>query len=325
MKKIWLKIRLFLFYLFNGMKNANDIAFTGNQDTDGGNGSSIEQQKEVQSVYKDMLRGELTEEVKELRHEMYFAERASKKYVYAGNGRAVRLNNIMAYNGSLEMSDGLDVLLVQDNTENIGTLLDYEIYNIGDKVELGEKAKGDLNNVLSRKFTININRDFIPKFKLENYTTKIVVKPLNDKQSILDLYVSSYVKQFDNVHKLFIKQIENIYCGDIKNDILNFNELDFITYNAFGVDDLLNYTFNNIVFENIIKHDGSYVLRFIADNILFGKDLLEEMYHEQTAIKNKEHTPRKNTTITSELFIQELNRDNKKIEEEIKLLGELYD
>ena len=59
MKKLWLNIRIFFTLLFKGLKNANDIAFTGNKDTDVGNGSSIEQQKEVQSVYKDMLKGEI--------------------------------------------------------------------------------------------------------------------------------------------------------------------------------------------------------------------------------------------------------------------------
>ena len=97
MEKIWINIRIFFTLLFNGFKNANDIAFTGNKDTHVANGSSIEQQKEVQNVYKDMLKGELTQEVIELRHEMYFAERASKKYKYTGNGRAIKQNNINEY------------------------------------------------------------------------------------------------------------------------------------------------------------------------------------------------------------------------------------
>ena len=76
MKRLWAKIKIFFFYLFAGMKNANDVAFTGQKDVEAGDGSGIEQQKEVNSVYKDLLRGELTQEVIELRHEMYFAERA---------------------------------------------------------------------------------------------------------------------------------------------------------------------------------------------------------------------------------------------------------
>ena len=44
----------FFFYLFVGLKNVNDSAFTGNKDSDGGNGSNIEQQKEVQETQADI-------------------------------------------------------------------------------------------------------------------------------------------------------------------------------------------------------------------------------------------------------------------------------
>lgn len=327
MKKIFNSIRIFFFYLFVGFKNVNDNAFTGNKDTDGGNGSNIEQQKEVQNVYKDMLKGELTQEVIELRHEMYFAERASKKYEYAGNGRAIKKNDLMLYKGSLECSDGLDVLLVQTNKEDIGSLMDFDIYNMGKNFELGTKAKGNLDKARQRKFTINIKRDYIATLKLEQYATKIVVKPLNEKQTVFDIYLSKYQQKFDNVHKLFLKQIEQIYMGDVRNEILDFLGLDFITYNAHGVDDLLKFEFENIKFENIIKFEDSYVLRFIGDNVLFGYDIvMEEMYDEQTDIKNKTHAPRNETIIdATHLFNTEENTDEDKNEEALKLLKEYND
>ena len=208
MKKIWLNIKIFFTLLFNGLKNANDIAFTGNKDTNIGTGSSIEQQKEVQNVYKDMLKGELTQEVIELRHEMYFAERASKKYKYTGNGRAVKQNNINEYKGKLEESDGLKVSLVQENKEDSGSLMDFGIYNMGVDVSYEKKVDEQLRNIRQRKFTIHIGRDFIPRFNLENYTSKIVLKPLNENETMFDIYISKYVKQFDNIHKLFFLLIK---------------------------------------------------------------------------------------------------------------------
>lgn len=325
LKKVWLKIRLFFFYLFSGMKNANDLAFTGNKDVDGGNGLSIEQQKETQSVYKDLLKGEITQEVIELRHEMYFAERASKKYKYNGNGRAVKQNTIMDYKGALECSDGLDVLLVQENKEDMGSLMDFGIYNMGNNVCYSKEIDDKLRSVRERKFTINIKRDFIPRFKLENYTTKIVLKPINEEQTLFDLYTYKYVKQFDNVHKLFMKQIEQIYMGDIKNDIIDFNSLNFITYNAHGSDDLLEYEFDNIKFENIIKYDDSYVLRFVANNVKMGEDLISEFYDEETDRKSQEHAPRNVKTISIDTFNNILLNDEEKNNKEIELLKTLND
>jgi hypothetical protein len=325
MKKLWLNIRIFFTLLFKGLKNANDIAFTGNKDTDVGNGSSIEQQKEVQSVYKDMLKGEITQEVIELRHEMYFAERASKKYKYTGNGRAVKMNDIIKYNGDLETSDGLDISIVQENKEDVGSLLDYEIYNIGNEVALGEKSQGDLSKSKQKKFTINIKRDFLAKFNIEQYTEKIVIKQLNDDESIIDIYVNQYMKQFNNIHKLFLKQIEQIYTGDIRNDIIEFNSLSFITNNAYGAEDLLEYEFNNIQFENIIRFNEFYVLRFLGKNVKYGNDLLNDVYDERTAKLNEEHAPRNNNMFEWNLALEDIEENNK-ADEAINLIKqELHD
>lgn len=325
MKKLWLNIRIFFTLLFKGLKNANDIAFTGNKDTDIGNGSSIEQQKEVQSVYKDMLKGEITQEVIELRHEMYFAERASKKYKYTGNGRAVKMNDIIKYNGDLETSDGLDISIVQENKEDVGSLLDYEIYNIGNEVALGEKSQGDLSKSKQKKFTINIKRDFLAKFNIEQYTEKIVIKQLNDDESIIDIYVNQYMKQFNNIHKLFLKQIEQIYTGDIRNDIIEFNSISFITNNAYGAEDLLEYEFNNIQFENIIRFNEFYVLRFLGKNVKYGNDLLNDVYDERTAKLNEEHAPRNNNMFEWNLALEDIEENNK-ADEAINLIKqELHD
>lgn len=325
MKKLWLNIRIFFTLLFKGLKNANDIAFTGNKDTDIGNGSSIEQQKEVQSVYKDMLKGEITQEVIELRHEMYFAERASKKYKYTGNGRAVKMNEIIKYNGDLETSDGLDISIVQENKEDVGSLLDYEIYNIGNEVALGEKSQGDLSKSKQKKFTINIKRDFLAKFNIEQYTEKIVIKQLNDDESIIDIYVNQYMKQFNNIHKLFLKQIEQIYTGDIRNDIIEFNSISFITNNAYGAEDLLEYEFNNIQFENIIRFNEFYVLRFLGKNVKYGNDLLNDVYDERTAKLNEEHAPRNNNMFEWNLALEDIEENNK-ADEAINLIKqELHD
>lgn len=325
MKKLWLNIRIFFTLLFKGLKNANDIAFTGNKDTDVGNGSSIEQQKEVQSVYKDMLKGEITQEVIELRHEMYFAERASKKYKYTGNGRAIKMNDIIKYNGDLETSDGLEISIVQENKEDVGSLLDYEIYNIGNEVALGEKSQGDLSKSKQKKFTINIKRDFLAKFNIEQYTEKIVIKQLNDDESIIDIYVNQYMKQFNNIHKLFLKQIEQIYTGDIRNDIIEFNSLSFITNNAYGAEDLLEYEFNNIQFENIIRFNEFYVLRFLGKNVKYGNDLLNDVYDERTAKLNEEHAPRNNNMFEWNLALEDIEENNK-ADEAINLIKqELHD
>ena len=323
MRKLWLNIKLFFFYFFRGLKNVDDVAFTAQKDTTAGSDSTIEQQQEVNSVYKDMLKGELTQEVIELRHEMYFSERRSKKYEYAGGGRAVKKNNVFDYKGKIEMSDGLPVVLVQDNREDEGSLMDFGIYHMGDKVELDEKAKGDLNNMGKKDFTIKIERDFTPRFYLERHVKKIVVKAIDDKHSLIDLYVPMYRSQFDNRDKFFQSELSKIYMGDLRSDLINFTTLSFITYNAGGVDDLIEYRFKNASFENILKFDGSYILRFEVENEIWANDLLDEMYDEATEEKSRNHEPRKNNTISAEVFLAGLEGEKYDTEQAADLLKEL--
>lgn len=86
MKRIWANIRIFLHYLFAGMVSADKEISNGEKNSSASDGVGIEQKKEVDNVYSQMLRGEVTEEVKELRYEMYQADRKSHDYVYSGGG-----------------------------------------------------------------------------------------------------------------------------------------------------------------------------------------------------------------------------------------------
>lgn len=325
MKKLWLNIKLFFFYFFRGLKNVDDVAFTSQKDTTVGSDSTIEQQQEVNSVYKDMLKGELTQEVIELRHEMYFSERRSKKYEYAGGGRAVKRNNVFDYKGKIETSDGLPVVLVQENREDEGSLMDFGIYNMGNNVELDEKATGDLKNIAKKNFTITIERDFTPRFYLEHHVTKIVVKTMNNTYSLVDLYVPMYRSQFDNRDKFFQSELNKIYMGDLRSDLINFKSLQFVTYKASGVDDLIEYKFKIVSFENILKFDGSYVLRFAVENEIWANDLLDEMYDEATEEKSRKHEARKNNTISVDVFLTELEGDKYDTERAEDLLKTLKD
>lgn len=306
MKKLWLNIKIFFFYLFRGLQNADNLAFTAQKDVDPGVDNGIEQQKEVNNVYKDMLKGELTQEVIELRHEMYFSERLSHKYEYGGNGRAIKKSNLVYDFGRIERSDGLPVILVQENKEDNGSLMDYGIYHTGEEVELSEKAKGNLGVKGKRDFTINIQRDFTPRFRLEQHATKIVVKEMDDTHSLLDIYVPQAKSQFSNIDKFFLSELQKIYMGDLRSDLINFSQLDFITCNAAGENDLVKYAFKNIKFDNIIKFEESYVLRFTAENDE-KHDFLDEVYDEATEELSRTHAPRKNNTVSAEVFMKELN------------------
>lgn len=277
-KKIYNKIRSFFFYIFWGLKSADKIAFGAKEDPSN-DGTVFEQQNEQNSVYKDLLKGEVTQEVKELRHEMYFSERKSHKYKYIGNGIVSKKNEIFDYPGKIDKTDGFPLQILQPNIEDTGTLsenlseVDYRIKN-------------------KKEFTIDIERDFIPRFRLEEFTNKLVVKRINENAVMLDFYTPIYKSQFNTIHKLFLKELENIYMGDVRSDVIDFKQVEFISFRAFGTDDLKKYTYNNIEFDNILIFDGHYVIKFTADIVNDGEDLINEFYCNEEEEKSRMHAPR---------------------------------
>ena len=309
-KKIYNKIRSFFFYIFWGLKSADKIAFGTKEDSSNA-GTVLEQQNEQNSVYKDLLKGEVTQEVKELRHEMYFSERKSHKYKYIGNGVVTKKNEIFDYPGKIDKTDGFPLQILQPNIEDTGTLsenlseVDYRIKN-------------------KKEFTIDIERDFIPRFRLEEFTNKLVVKRINENAVMLDFYTPIYKSQFNTIHKLFLKELENIYMGDVRSDVIDFKKVEFISFRAFGTDDLKKYTYNNIEFDNILIFDGHYVIKFTADIVNDGEDLINEFYCNEEEEKSRMHAPRNENGQTIDFLTALCKAEDKYDYEQAKdLIGNL--
>lgn len=309
-KKIYNKIRSFFFYIFWGLKSADKVAFGTKEDSSNA-GTVLEQQNEQNSVYKNLLKGEVTQEVKELRHEMYFSERKSHKYKYIGNGVVTKKNEIFDYPGKIDKTDGFPLQILQPNIEDTGTLsenlseVDYRIKN-------------------KKEFTIDIERDFIPRFRLEEFTNKLVVKRINENAVMLDFYTPIYKSQFNTIHKLFLKELEKIYMGDVRSDVIDFKQVEFISFRAFGTDDLKKYTYNNIEFDNILIFDGHYVIKFTADIVNDGEDLINEFYCKEEEEKSRMHAPRNENGQTIDFLTALYKTEDKYDYEQAKeLIGDL--
>lgn len=300
LKTIWFNISLFFHYLMQGLRSADSLMTSQNKED--GDGSTIEQKKEVQNVYADLLRGEVTQEVRELRHEMYYAERLSHEYTYGGNGRVVKKNRMFTYNGNIEISDGYPIQVIQENREDITLTSDFKD---------------------TRDFTLKIGREFVPTMRIEEYTTKLVVKRIDKDKVILDFYTPIMPRQFDRRSRIFTNALGKIYEGDVKSDIIDFNSVAFTSYNAYGSEDLKEYEYNNIKFELILEYDGSYVLRFTAGIVKDGFDIITEFYDEATAKKCEEHEMRKGAQMSYDAAVEMVERDKYDVDTAEKLIEEL--
>ena len=89
MKHLVNKIRLFFYSLFYGLKGTEDIVFhqTG---INGDGGTSIIKEVEDKRVSKALLKGEVTQEVEELRYRTYLVDKESKTFEYYAPTLAIK-------------------------------------------------------------------------------------------------------------------------------------------------------------------------------------------------------------------------------------------
>ena len=291
----WLLFRIGIFWtsFFYGMKQGNKL-LTDVQDKDNlGAAFGEEQRKEQDNVFGDLLRGEVTQRVVETRHEMYLSERESYKYQYAGGGKGKKLNNVFDYTGHVENEDNKKIILVQEN-------------------ELMVKGRDEAepnDTKCLQDFRLHFDYEFFPRFRLDRYCTKVVVKESGQKiyPLILDVYVSKYPT--DRPSAFFITEMKKILNGDNLNDIVNFRHLTFITQDAWGEEHAMKKTYGGFKFTKIMEYDGNYILRFKCKGEQT-EDIYEKYYDPATAEKIKNKAPRDNKGAAYDFNLAE-NKENK--------------
>lgn len=240
----------------------------------------------VHELAKALLRGELTEEVKQLRYRNYKVDREAKKYKYFSPTLALKKkegkdNKFISF----DKSDGLEVITIQYNYA-----ISEDVLDAIKQIENGGRGK-------KTKYKFEFKRDFIPRFRMEEFAKKVVVKRLDETHAILDFYFSKYPERFfrrsDDKSfrsKVFIHEIESIRDKGIKSDMLDVEELRFVTNHAYKQDDLMEFVFKNIMFREVAEFDGDYILRFKASIEHDGIDLTAAFYNKEMAEKyeNKE-------------------------------------
>ena len=298
--KLWQRIKLFFIYLFAGMHAADRNLTSGEKDV-GMDEAGIERRQESDNVFSQLLRGEVTQEVKEVRHEMYYAERKSHEYEYGGGGRAVKKTKSLFSNTSIENSDGHNIVLVQPNIKIGHSLHDYGIIPVTDGDECGayydDSKDKDPDGITDSVKVLKFEYDYLPKFKLENYVEKVVVKDDEKGNRYVDLY---FTIGFDSVNRLdrqFSNELDRVFKGDRRSDILFFNALSFTTLKSSLKDENLRYRFTDFVFRETVYNEGYRILRYSCKTDLDGVDLLDEIYDERTAKLNEENAPRENRSV----------------------------
>lgn len=271
-------------YLSFGLKSANDEMFSQKDGLDSENNTS--QLQESHNVYKDLRRGEVTQEVEELRHSTYNVYRESNNYQYIGDGVATKKE--------LNKSDNCEYHFTLHN--NI----------VCDSVSDGLN-KIEKNDFGIDKYTLSIKYEDIPRFRLERFC-KMIEVDISDGIAKIKLHFSAFYDTYDSTSKSFLNAMDNVgklsgYYEIIRNEICsNINNISFTTYKANGEDDLISYEFSNIEFLDYQKNYFEYVITYKANYKRL--DLLEK-YYSSTMDKKYKNNEKKNSTLDLSGVIRE--------------------
>jgi hypothetical protein len=157
---------------------------------------------------------------------------------------------------------------------------------------LGSISGQEYFSVFKPEKPIKVDRDFFPKFMLENFTEKLNVRTIDNDNKLLEFYVSKYIANKDIKSKLFINEIKKAIVNKFSVNFLDINKVEFITYNCLGVSDFLFYEYTNLVFDKITEFDGYYLIKYKSVNSINGEQILDK-YKSEDLEKRYENKERK--------------------------------
>lgn len=285
-RTLYLNIRIFWYSIFVGMKSADEKTMGVTKDgniTD----NSVEEHISEDGLYADLLKGEVTQEVMEMRDSNYRGYKASFDFKYIGNGNVMKKDNMTTPKLNVYNPDDLRIVLIQDNKLIVQGIVEGS----GDAEREGDKVENK-----NDKFSLTIERDVFPRFLLEKYIKKIVVR--QGEKTKVDLYCSTYARQFMPTDSLFITELKNIYEKKIKpSDTIDIESIEFVTEACYGSKDIVFFKFGDMVFESINMYDGNFVITYSAYPICDGLDLTEQYRTEEMDRKYENKELRENAKI----------------------------
>ncbi len=172
---------------------------------------------------------------------------------------------------------------VESENENI---IDEDILNINDEVNTETdidlktdlvKTIGELKSIYRKTNTpITIYRDSRPKFEIEKYTQKLHIKNINDKQYLLEFYISKYPSQFDKNNHFLISEIKKILTNKQYSTLTDIKTVLFLTNNTIGAQDFLEYEYDIESFDKIVEFNEFYVIKFVSNIKTNGRSIIEQ-------------------------------------------------
>lgn len=300
LKKIWFKVSVLWHSFFHGLRSA-DAAMLSQVSGEDGDDQEVSHKLEINNVYNDLLREQKTQEVMETIDMSYRVAREASHYDVTLIGdlgdnsvgsdkelKAIAVKKVaMKYDKHPEVfnENGYHVTLIQDN-KKIPKTGNFSA-TMKDFVEAINTNGNDFVPLLELRYD-----GFTPRFTLQNFVTKIVVREHRSGKKKIDLYVPSEAGQFTKTDAILIAELHRIMDNNLKKtDFLDILAASFTTDKAFGADDYIWYNFSFLKFKKISIFDGNFILTFEigAEQSV---DIVEEHKTESLTKKYDEMAPR---------------------------------
>lgn len=278
------KIKKYLLNLWYGLPfglKAADTEIMGSNNN-GSDGSSIHQEVSDERVAKHLLKGEVTQEVEELRYRTYKVEEESKGYKYIGNGIAIKQEKE-------EKKEKTRFKFSQDRNIICEGVLD------------GLKQVGSYG---VDRYMFEIGYSEFVRFKLEKYITKIDVD-IDETIGKIEttLHFSSEPNPYDAPSMAFINELKKLMNNTDEYSIskhefaTKVKDLSFSTYKAYNEDDFVSYSFVNDSEFKGCKEDKYDILLTLSWNEYIRVPLnLESKYYSKSMAEKYARKEKKNVS-----------------------------
>ena len=218
--------------------------------------SGVYQEINSERVAHHLLKGEITQEVVDLRYRDYTIADEARNFKYIGNGRG---------NKQSKKSNATKFTVV--NKDKTLSILDSISF---------DKKYEDI-------YTINLKYKIIPRFKLEKSCNILDVDMDN---STLTFHFSKFYNVY-NQDNPFKNELKKLLENPINLNRHEFNDVENVSFTTFevkGTKNYLTYNFRDLTLLSIKEINNEYLLEYMFDTWDI-KDLTAEFYSHDMAQK----------------------------------------
>lgn len=251
--------------MFSLKKADIEILSQNNESSD--NNSAIHQEVNNGRVAHHLLKGEVTQEVRDLRYRDYTIADEARNFKYIGDGRGIKHTNI--FNATKF------TLVNKDKTLSVLDSISFD------------KKYEDI-------YTIKIQYGTIPRFKLEKCCT---ILDVNMDDYTLTFHFSKFYNVY-NQDKPFKNELKKLLEAPTLIERHEFNDIEKVSFTTFevkGVKNYLTYNFKDFKLTAIKDTKDEYLLEYMFKDFHV-EDLTADFYSQEMALKyaNKEAKQFKN-------------------------------